>query len=231
MEALEEKIKNFLSLSHGSGSGSGSGDGYGYGDGSGYGSGYGDGYGDGSGYGSGDGYGYGDGSGYGYGDGYGDGDGSGYGDGIEAINGKKVYMVDGIQTVITNVHVNLARGFILNNDLTLTPTYIARCGDFFAHGETAVDAMRDARMKYEDNLPVDERLRLFRETFHDWDKKIPAKELFDWHHRLTGSCEQGRIAFCKEHGLDWMNGEYSVNEFIELTKAAYGGEIIRRLAE
>ena len=199
MEALEEKIKNFLSLSHGSGSG--------------------DGYGDGSGYGS------------GYGDGYGDGDGSGYGDGIEAINGKKVYMVDGIQTVITNVHVNLARGFILNNDLTLTPTYIARCGDFFAHGETAVDAMRDARMKYEDNLPVDERLRLFRETFHDWDKKIPAKELFDWHHRLTGSCEQGRIAFCKEHGLDWMNGEYSVNEFIELTKAAYGGEIIRRLAE
>ena len=215
MEALEEKIKNFLSLSHGSGSGDG------YGDGSGYGSGYGDGYGDG------------DGSGYGsgYGDGYGDGDGSGYGDGIEAINGKKVYMVDGIQTVITNVHVNLARGFILNNDLTLTPTYIARCGDFFAHGETAVDAMRDARMKYEDNLPVDERLRLFRETFHDWDKKIPAKELFDWHHRLTGSCEQGRIAFCKEHGLDWMNGEYSVNEFIELTKAAYGGEIIRRLAE
>ena len=229
MEALEEKIKNFLSLSHGSGSGDG------YGDGSGYGSGYGDGYGDGSGYGSGygDGYGDGDGSGYGsgYGDGYGDGDGSGYGDGIEAINGKKVYMVDGIQTVITNVHVNLARGFILNNDLTLTPTYIARCGDFFAHGETAVDAMRDARMKYEDNLPVDERLRLFRETFHDWDKKIPAKELFDWHHRLTGSCEQGRIAFCKEHGLDWMNGEYSVNEFIELTKAAYGGEIIRRLAE
>ena len=223
MEALEEKIKNFLSLSHGYGDGYGDGDGSGdgYGDGSGYGSGYGDGYGDG------------DGSGYGsgYGDGYGDGDGSGYGDGIEAINGKKVYMVDGIQTVITNVHVNLARGFILNNDLTLTPTYIARCGDFFAHGETAVDAMRDARMKYEDNLPVDERLRLFRETFHDWDKKIPAKELFDWHHRLTGSCEQGRIAFCKEHGLDWMNGEYSVNEFIELTKAAYGGEIIRRLAE
>ena len=183
MEALEEKIKKFLSLSHGDGSG------------------------------------------------YGSGDGSGYVDGIEVINGKKVYMVDGMQTVITNVHVNLARGFILNNDLTLTPTYIAKCGDFFAHGETAVDAMRDARTKYEDNHIVDERLRLFRETFPDWDKKIPAKELFDWHHRLTGSCEQGRIAFCKEHGLDWMNGEYSVNEFIELTKDAYGGEIIRRLAE
>ena len=205
MEALEEKIKKFLSLSHGYGSGYGSGDG------------------------SGDGSGYGDGSGSGYG--YGSGDGSGYVDGIEVINGKKVYMVDGMQTVITNVHVNLARGFILNNDLTLTPTYIAKCGDFFAHGETAVDAMRDARTKYEDNHIVDERLRLFRETFPDWDKKIPAKELFDWHHRLTGSCEQGRIAFCKEHGLDWMNGEYSVNEFIELTKDAYGGEIIRRLAE
>ena len=140
-------------------------------------------------------------------------------------------MVDCIQTVITNVHFNLARGFILNDDLTLTPTYIAKCGDFFAHGETAVDAMRDARRKYEDNLPVDERLRLFRETFPDWDKKIPAKELFDWHHMLTGSCEQGRIAFCKEHGLDWMNGEYSVNEFVELTKDAYGGEIIKRLVE
>ena len=181
MEALEEKINNFLSLSNGDG----------------YGSGYGDGYGDGSGYGSGSGSGSGD----GYGDGY----------GIEVINGKKVYMVDGIQTVITNVHVNLARGFILNNDLTLTSTYIAKCGDFFAHGETAVDAMRDARMKYEDNLPVDERLRLFREAFPDWEKKIPAKELFDWHHKLTGSCEQGRIAFCEAHGLDWMNGKYSTS--------------------
>ena len=213
MEALEEKIKNFLSLSNGSGDGSGDGSGSGSGSGSGhvYGSGRGDGYGDG----------YGDGSGYGYGS----------GSGIEVINGKRVYMVDGIQTVITNVHVNLARGFILNNDLTLTPTYIAKCGDFFAHGETAVDAMRDARRKYEDNLPVDERLRLFMETFPDWDKKIPAKELFDWHHRLTGSCEQGRIAFCEAHGLDWTNGEYSVKEFIELTKDAYGGEIIRRLAE
>ena len=69
--------------------------GYGNGDGSGYGDGYGSG--DGYGYGNGDGDGYGDGSGYGYG--------SGYGEDILEFENKKVYLVDNLPTIITNVFI------------------------------------------------------------------------------------------------------------------------------
>ena len=124
MEVLEKKIEEFLKIEIGSGSG------YGDGSGDGYGSGYGDGYGDGSGYGSGSGSGYGDGSGYG--SGYGDGSGSGYGDGygdgsgLKAINNHRVYKIDDIPTIILSIHKNIARGKIVNRDLTFANCYIAK---------------------------------------------------------------------------------------------------------
>ena len=161
--------------------------------------------------------------------------GAGFGDskglekGIEKINGDTVYYIDEVATIIKSVHGNIAYGYILKSDLTLLQTYVAKCGRYFSHGETARDAMTDARRKYENHLPVSERLRRFNEAFPDRDKPIPARELFEWHGKLTDSCVQGRISFCQNHGLDWMNGEYTVNRFIELTKNAYGGEVIKRL--
>ena len=152
-----------------------------------------------------------------------------FGYGIDSIDGYKVCIIDDTPTVIDIIRGNIAKGFILNTDLTLRPTYIAKCGNYFAHGETKEKAISDAKRKYEDNLPVSERLRMFNEAYPDRDRKIPASELFEWHSRLTGSCEQGRIMFCKDRGLDWRNGEYTVNEFIEITKDAYGGEVIRQL--
>ena len=124
----------------GYGDGYGSGYGYGYGDGDGDGYGYGDGDGDGSGYGSGSGYG--DCSGYGYGDGsgYGDDSGYGYGYGLKSINGKKIYMVDGIATTISHIHGNSAKGTIVNNDLTETPCFIVKEDKYFAHGKTLAEA-------------------------------------------------------------------------------------------
>ena len=214
---------------NGNGDGSGSGSGYGYGDGNGYGDGDGYGYGDGSGYG----YGYGSGSGYGYGDGngYGDGDGDGNGRNIEAINGMVVHRIDGVPTLIDSVHSNYANGRILNSDLTTRPCYIAKCGNYFAHGDTLKEAFHYAAEKYERNMPLEYRIAKFNETYPDREKKIPAKELFSWHHVLTGSCLAGRKHFCEEHGLDYENGEYSVNEFISLTRNAYNGSVIRQLEE
>lgn len=52
---------------------------------------------------------------------------------------------------------------------------------------------------------------------------------FDWHHRLTGSCNMGRQEFAKEHNIDIENGEMTVAEFIKLTRDSYGGEVIRTL--
>ena len=50
------------------------------------------------------------------------------------------------------------------------------------------------------------------------------------HHYLTGSCEMGREAFVKRHGID-LDKTYTVEEFIELTEDDYGGEIIKNLKE
>ena len=194
------KIKAFLSVS-----GYGSGDGYGYGSG--------DGYGDGYGYGSGD----------GYGDGYGDG-------GLCEINGHNVYLVDGIPTIFTSIHGNVAKGFILLSDLTMTPCYIVRGNNLFAHGDDLHKAMEAMTDKMFDDMPEEERIAEFIKAHPDKTAMYSHKDLYEWHHRLTGSCVAGRNAFAKDHGID-MEGSSSVEYFIELTKIAYGGSTIRKLDE
>ena len=253
---LDDKVKAFLSVNYGSGDGSGygygdgsgygsgygDGDGDGYGDGSGYGSGYGsgDGYGYGSGYGDGDGDGYGDGSGYGsgygsgdgygYGSGYGSGDGYGYGDGIKRFNREPVYRIDGVNTLIRSVRGNTAHGAIVTNDLTLAPCYIVKQDGVFAHGETLREAMEALRDKLFEDMPEDERIDTFlRET--DCKKAYPTQYFYDWHHRLTGSCDMGRKQFAHDHGVDLEHGMMTLTEFLEMTKDAYGGDAIRKVID
>ena len=202
---------------YGDGSGSGSGDGSGYGSGYGHGSGYGDGYGDGSG----------DGSGYGSGYGDGDGDGDGYGKKIASISGQKIYDIDGVPTAIYRVKGNIAKGAILQSDLTFTPCFVVKQDVYFAHGDTLHEAMEALRDKLFEDLPEEERIAAFVAE-HKPGVKYPNRDLFDWHHRLTGSCEAGRKAFVADHGLD-MNGSTTPEEFVHLTRDAYGGEVIRKL--
>ena len=219
---MEDRIKQFLSI----GSGSGSGSGFGFGSGSGFG--FGDGDGDGSGFGSG--CGFGSGSGFGFGYGYGSGCGFGSGDGIKSINGNSIYVVDNIPTIITNVKGNIAEGFILQSDLSLTPCFIAKENNQFSHGNTLHEAFESLREKLYDDSTEEERILKFKEHFSDFSKKYSAKDLFIWHHVLTGSCKAGREAFCKDKGIDVGNDRFTVYEFIELTKNSYGGEIIRKLS-
>ena len=243
-KVMEDRIKQFLNIGcgygYGDGYGYGSGCGYGYGDGSGdgCGSGCGDGcgygYGDGDGCGSGCGYGYGDGCGYGYGSGcgygYGDGCGYGYGSGVKSINGNPIYVVDNIPTIITNVKGNIAKGFILHSDLSLTPCFIVKENNQFSHGNTLHEAFESLQEKLYDDSTEEERILKFKEHFSDFSKKYSAKDLFIWHHVLTGSCKAGREAFCMDKGIDVDNDRFTVYEFIELTKNSYGGDIIRRLS-
>ena len=238
---LSDKIAEFLNpgngYGYGSGDGYGSGSGYGYGsgdgDGYGYGNGSGDGDGSGYGYGSGDGDGSGDSYGYGYGDGYGDGDGSGdgygYGSGPDVFCGKKVSRIDGIRTIMSAVHGNVAVGEILHSDFTTEKTYIVKHGALFAHGRTLHEA-RDALLeKMFDDMPEPERIEKFVDA-HSIDGTYPNIDFFNWHHRLTGSCEQGRKAFAMDHGID-LSGSMTTSEFLELTKDDYGGDIIKRVIE
>ena len=214
--------------SYSNGDGSGLGSGYGYNSGDGDGSGYG---GDGSGYG-GSGYGYSSGDGYGSGSGYvysSGGYGYGSGDGIKSFNGKFVYMIDEIQTIISNIKGNLAKGFILNSDLTLSPCYICKNERYFAHGETLKEARRALQEKILENMDTDEAIERFLSTFEK-EKKYPVKDFYEWHHYLTGSCEMGRKSFMRDRNVTF-DDTYTVDEFIALCENSYGGEIIKELKE
>ena len=214
MESLKEQIKRFLNIDVIYGPGSG--------------------YGDGPGYDDGDGSGFGDGSGCG--DGYGEGFGCGFGDGcgfgVKELNGEAIYIVDDVPTFIDSVHGNYAKGRILQSDLTTKECFIAKVyGRYFAHGETLKQAFNDAMSKSFQDIPEDERIARFKEQYPDNDVKITARELFDWHNRLTGSCEMGRKNFVRNHGIDVDNDSFTVREFVELTKNDYGGQIIKKILE
>lgn len=247
MEMLEEKIKKFLAVDVGDGSG--------FGDGSGscdfYGKGFGggcSGNGDGDGDGSGDGMGYGSDSGLGHGSNYStygtydDGDdcgsgslyctgsGKGYGDGIKEINGKEIYMVDDIPTIFKSIRNNIAKGFIVKNDLQFEPCYIVKENNQFAHGFTLKDAFMSLQEKLYDDSTEEERIETFKKQFPEYDVKYNNRDLFVYHHVLTGSCRMGREAFMSNKGLS-LDDKTSVREFVKLTQDAYGGDIIKKLPE
>lgn len=135
--------------------------------------------------------------------------------------------MDGVPTIITALFNNYAKGFIVGSDFTLKPCYITKSGDIFAHGKTLREAVAAMQDKLFEDMPEEERIAAFIEC-HDYEGTYSNTDLYDWHHRLTGSCEMGRRQFAIDHGID-LDGKMSTKEFIELTKNAYGGEIIKRL--
>ena len=245
VRVTREEVERFLSIKTNIGYGCGSGKGTDYGSGYGGGDGYGDGRGCGSGYSHhygfgyicGDGVGNGSDSGYGYGQGIGIGSGncdeSGEGSGISVMNmktfkGHIVDYIDSVPTIITNIHNNVASGFIIGFDMTLIPCYVAKAGNSFAHGKTLKDAVKDAEAKEVREMPIEERIEKFIEVFGSLDSEHTGKEFYDWHHILSGSCRIGRDKFCKENGID-LTKKYSVRYFLNITKNSYGGDIIKQI--
>ena len=138
-------------------------------------------------------------------------------------------MVDNVQTIITNIKGNLAKGFILQSDLTLTPCFVVKGNGYFAHGETVEKARQALQEKIFENMDTEEAIDKFMDTFKK-GKKYPAKDFYEWHHYLTGSCEMGRKSFMKDRQIDFEDS-FTVDEFIELCEEDYGGEIIKELKE
>ena len=157
----EERLKKFSDCGN---YGSGCSGSYGYGCGNLYG-GYGFGNGNGCGYGeSGDdsyshdggnrnGGGYGFGS---YGSGEGNAGGSGYGgsdgSGIKAVCGAPVLVINEIATAISKIAAtgNLAKGYVINEDMSLSKCYVAKYGTCFAHGRTAAEAIKRLKTAWEE---------------------------------------------------------------------------------
>lgn len=117
---------------------------------------------------------YGDSYGYGEASGSGEDDGTGFGGGegvavqnatrnlalargrfyfqnCISFDGKQVYMIDAVPTIITAVTGALAKGFIIAPDFTLSPCFIVKSEGYFAHGKTvqeAREALREKIMSY-----------------------------------------------------------------------------------
>ena len=237
--STREEVQNFLSIKqpiYGS-----CGSGYRFSDcsDSGYGDGSGRGYAskDGGGFGNGCGSGYSNFFGYGFGcvcghgceknDGYDEGS---YCNNILTFNGNIVDNVDMLPTIIIQVKNNFAKGYIVKDDLTLESCYIAKIGNFFAHGKTLKDAVTDAVKKQEENMSIEERIKNFVETFGSLNSEHTGKEYYDWHHILTNSCQMGRDEFCKAHDID-LSKKYTVKYFLDITKNSYGSNIINLVRE
>ena len=156
--------------------------------------------------------------------------GDGYGDGVITFSGNRVHYIDGVATVIDRVRGNLAKGFIVNGDLTTSFCYVAKHEGLFAHGKTVKEAEDALQIKIFDNMDPEEKIEAFLEEFN-LGVKYPAMRFYEWHNKLTGSCEMGRKSFASDHGIDLEKGLYTVEEFVEITRNAYGGEIIRQIEE
>ena len=164
-------------------------------------------------------------SGNGYGNGYGD------GSGIKSINEYDVYKVDDTPTIFTHIHGNVAKGYILEQNVILKPCYIVKGNGYFAHGETLREAQSALEEKILDDMNIEEKIKSFKEKFPDVNKKYPVKDFYQWHHILTGSCEMGRKSFARNHDIDIENDMMTVKEFMDLTENAYCGEVIKELKE
>ena len=128
------------------------------------------------------------------------------------------------------MHGNYAKGAIVNADLTLTPCFIAKEGDLFAHGMTLQEAVQAAQSKAFEEMPVERRIDKFLQVYSDKNEKHSGREFFNWHHILTGSCEMGRNQFCKDNDIE-IDAEYTPVEFLNLCKDAYKGDVIKKVLQ
>ena len=134
-------------------------------------------------------------------------------------------------TIIKSVKNNIAKGFIVNKDLTLTTCFIAKGENQFAHGETLEESVNSLQEKLLINKPIEERIEDFKTNFNNLTDEYQAKEFYKWHFLLTGSCDLGRKSFVNDKGIDLESDKFSVLKFIDLVKNSYGSEIINQLKQ
>lgn len=144
---------------------------------------------------------------------------------IIEFNNHCVVCIDGINTAITSIHNQTAKGYIIMDDLTTADCFVVKTEDgLFAHGRTlreANDALEE-KINYKTSIP--ERIERFLDNFNIYDT-YSGKVLYEWHNKLTGSCKTGRDQFVRTHNID-LNKKYSIEDFVKLTKGSYRHKII-----
>jgi len=135
-----------------------------------------------------------------------------------------------LQTAILNIRGNVAKGFTINNDLTINHCFVVKQDNVFSHGKTLKEAYAAIREKIFNKLDVDAKIEMFLLKF-DRNTKYNAKEFFEWHGKLTASCLFGREQFVKEKSINLEKDCFTMQEFIDMTQNSFGGEIINKIKE
>ena len=146
---------------------------------------------------------------------------------FKKFQGMPVDYIDGLPTAIKSTHKNFKKGFIIADNLSKKPCFVASFSNYFAHGRTLKEALETAKNKYWISKNTEERLIAFEKIF-DKNKKYKNSEFFKWHNILTGSCLAGRESFCQNNNIS-LDDESTPLEFIELCKNDFGGDIIKQL--
>lgn len=148
---------------------------------------------------------------------------------IIEYDGKPVYYIDSVPTVLEHMHGDMASGFIVKDDMTTRPCYVARGQGYFAHGDTAKGAVAALEEKILASMSSADKIEQFAAKF-EIDTEYTVEEFYHWHHDLTGSCETGRKVFMENHGYK-MEDKVTTRQFLEITKNDFGSSIIRQLIE
>jgi hypothetical protein len=103
--------------------------------------------------------------------------------------------VDGYTMLILSEHAGIYRAaYFAGGDLSgLKRCYVAKIGDYYAHGDTAENAVRDATYKHKRNLDQSQLVAVI---------KARGTVGFDDFRLITGACESGLRHGMREAGLD-----------------------------
>lgn len=144
--------------------------------------------------------------------------------------GVTIYYIDSVPTILYSVKGDYAKGAIVSeSDLSLTPCFVMKKGEMYAHGSTLHEAHSIVHDKFEKKHSIEERIATFKSKFPDFSIKLKIKELLDWHYYLTGSCLLGKLAVINDNGLNIEQDSVSINEFIEYSRDKFGWNIIKLL--
>lgn len=154
-------------------------------------------------------------------------------DDLQMIDGYKVSLINGASIIITNIHGNVAQGYLLEKIVYKKPCFIIKGEGYFAYSDTLFDAYEKLVKiilfnKYA-GTSNDNLLYAFKEKFPIYDKPYSNRDFFIWHSIITRSCREGREEFCDDYNIN-IRSKSTVRKFIELAKEAnYCVKVIEKL--
>ena len=94
-------------------------------------------------------------------------------------------------------------------------SYIVKDGDVYSHGATLEEAKKSLKYKISNRDTTQYK-------DHTLDTKLSLTDLIRCYRVITGACESGAKYFIEQNKIE--DKEYSIKEFIDITKGQYGNE-------